>query len=248
MTELLLFYRSGWFFSLSFPPANPGSWRWRLKFFPVNSFHVLTVESQLTKKEGPQNLCDWPRRLQVFNHLELYSIILAAHFVAPSVPHSDGNTSVDAAWCMCSNGPFIPAAIVWLFQRPFHPRACELDITIPITGLTRRVSAAHLPSPTLPPFIRRERLTPAKVEDTFNICCRFRLSLLEMKWISHVGEATLAFYKCRARGKTRQSHFYCLMTTQNIAVYGSRNEHHLLLCKQDMLVVVGITCMEMCSL
>lgn len=65
-------------------------------------------------------------------------------------------------------------------KRPIHTRACELNITIPITGLTRRVSAAHLSLRRLfLPFLRRERLTWAKGEDTFNICCRFRLPLLE---------------------------------------------------------------------
>lgn len=180
------------FFFLSSPPANPGSWRRRWEF-PCEQLSCPDSRVTVKKKEVPQSLCDCPAD---------YKSSITLNFTQSSWQHILWLRSSRTATARHRRKPrdvCVPTglsswpAIVRLFKRPIHPRACELDITIPITGLTRQVSAAHLLRRLFRRFWRRKRLTPAKGEDTFNISCRFRLPSFEMKWISHVGGETLAF-------------------------------------------------------
>lgn len=253
MTELLLFYRSGWFFfSLHFPPANPGSWRRRLKFPRAQ---LSCPDSRVTinkkKKKGHKifvaGLADYTSSITLNFTQSSWQHIL---WLRPVQSLTATATHQQMLHDVCvPTGLSSRAANVWLFKRPIHPLACELDITIPITGLTRRVSAAHLP---LRRLIRRFYVASAwhqpKVRTHLISLVAFVSPSLEMKWISHVGGETLAFYKCRARGKTWQSYFYCLMKRQNTALYGSKNKLHFVLGKQNMLVLVGITWTEMYNL
>lgn len=189
----IAFLQKWLFFFLSLLPLLILDHGGSVESFPVNSFHVLTVGSLWKKKEVPQSLCDCPAD---------YKSSITLNFTQSSWQHILWLRSSRTATARHRRKPrdvCVPTGlsswptIVRLFKRPIHPRACELDITIPITGLTRQVSAAHLLRRLFRRFWRRERLTPAKGEDTFNISCRFRLPSFEMKWISHVGGETLAF-------------------------------------------------------
>lgn len=157
-TELLPFLQKWSFFSclLVLLILDHGG---GVESFPVNSFHVLTVGSLWKKKRkkkchkifvtAPQTISlqsPWT----LLNHLG--STFCGSARPAQRQRHTGGSRVMYVFQRAFHPGP----AIVRLLKRPIHPRACELDITIPITGLTRRVSAAHLRRQLFRRFWRRE--------------------------------------------------------------------------------------------